>query len=103
MGNIFLNACAFSRRSDAINKETFTIALKEYEELALSHIPDDVSFTTILKVCRSLSANEEEYHQNLKKLFDVCCRNGLVGGRVIQEFKKQFTGNKCEEVLGHSL
>ena len=101
--NIFLNACAFSRRSDDINKQTLALALEGYEELVASYTPNDVSFKTIIRACKTLSATKDECDQNLKELFEICCRNGVVGEALIKGLKLHFPGSKCEEVLGHSL
>ena len=107
--NTALNAFAHSNTSSLnINEkeEALRNALKVYDELRSSkHLePDDVTFTTMVRVINSLCSNKTQRDEELFNLFKDYCRLGIVTQSIIRLICGLFPDIEHRKgIIKHSL
>jgi hypothetical protein len=106
--NTALNAFAHSN-TDSLSivekEEILSNAFKVYDELCSSKIrPDDVTFTTMLRVISTLSSNTTQRDEKTLSLFKNYCRQGIVTTMVTKLLCNMIPDMKHRKTLfQHSL
>jgi len=102
-----LNTCAFTKGKKDAKQKALDIAMQTYEELVQSkHINDfdELSFATTMKAVTNLCSNPEERVGHLKRIFEDCCKHGMVGKMVLKELRYAIhSDERRQSVLGHNL
>jgi len=89
--NTILNACAFSASSgDDEKKQALSVAVKTLKILREEQYarPDAVSYGMFLKCCANLMPFGNARKSMSESIFATCCKEGLVGGIVLDEIKR---------------
>jgi hypothetical protein len=104
--NTALNAfahcsCCLSvdKREQNEKEEIYRKALRLYNELCSKYDPDDVTFTTMIRVITLLCENVSWRHEEMMKLFNDYCRMGLVTFQVLDTLKSAVPSKEDRKMI----
>lgn len=99
--NSVLNACAASFGSPELKKEALATAMSVFTRICQSEElePSPYTFTVMMKALRKLIANEETIFSNVGKIFQLCCKRGMLNSSVWQQVQKCIPPHKEETAV----
>jgi len=104
--NILLNACSYAAKGDAEDRgRALETAREAFRELKGSNEekPDPITYGTMIQAVCNLSEDEPDKKvEEVKEIFDECCRSGMVGDMVVKEMWGGLDKETVEEIFGEN-